>query len=439
MTSPAPNHSVPNPPAVLTAAQRHDLARQFERAKQLAAKSPPDYRGVHRVLADCCTLDPGNTLFVAALLENLHRARGRTRSQWFWNVWKLRAELSRTIADDRWSAALRSGWELLGESPRSASVLRQLATICERLDHGPTQIILLRGAREFAPKDIAVLRPLALALSAAGQFSEASVIWQQVLKQRAGDEQAHEFLRILQPVKKKVEPIEASLAEQIRALVKVQDWDRAEQVLSAESGAAGANLELRELGEEISLGRAEERTAIARQLTAIRVTPVMQRLVEEMQQEQRRIELGVAYARHERFPSDPALVANLANCLTAVGNYSEALKYLGRLPDSYYKQLLTAANWQRLRQFDRALAAYRLGIESEDFDPQETSSFHQSVLYNGGVLAEAMNQPALALAWLERLVALSSHYKDAQERLDKLRVICNKGGFSAGPEEVPSG
>ncbi len=57
-----------SPPAVLSAAQRHDLARQFERAKQLAGKSPPDFAGVHRVLSECCTLDPGNTLFTAALL-----------------------------------------------------------------------------------------------------------------------------------------------------------------------------------------------------------------------------------------------------------------------------------------------------------------------------------------------------------------------------------
>lgn len=437
MTSPA-QETVPNPPAVLTAAQRHDLARQFERAKQLAAKTPPDYRGVHRVLSACCTLDPGNTLFVSALLENLRRARGRTRSQWFWNVWKLRAQLSRTIAEKQWNSALRAGWGLLGESPRSTEPLRQLATISEQLDHGPTQIILLRAARELTPADVTVLRPLALALSEAGQFSEAAGTWQSVLKQRSADEQAQEFLRILQPVKRKLEPTEAELAERVRAFLEAKDWDSAEQLLAAESGAAGANLELRQLGEEISLGRAEERTAIARQLAAIRLTPMMQRLVPEMLDEQRRIELGVAYARYERFPNDPGLTANLADRLTAAGNFSEALKYLDRLPFSIFKLIKSAENWQRLRQFDRALAGYREAIELEDFEPEE-SFVEQSALYQGAVLAEAMGQPALALAWLERLEAVSCNYKDAEARLDKLRAICNKGGFSAGPEEAPSG
>jgi tetratricopeptide (TPR) repeat protein len=436
MTSPAPvpKHSVPNPPAVLTAAQRHELARQFERAKQLAAKTPPDFIGVHRVLSECCTLDPGNTLFVAALLENLQTAEGKTAAAWFWQVWAQRQRLTAAIQAQRWGEALAAGWWLIGERPQEADALVSLATICSVLEHLPTQVQLLKAARDRAPNLPLILRPLAKALSATGHFANSANIWNDLLTIEPHDSEAKQQLQILAPSKTNPQ-LSGELAAQVKILLDHRQWDEAEKLLGRESGAEGARLELRQLGEEIMVGRARERTEIARQLAAASPAAAQQGLVAELLEEQRRIELGVAYARHERFSAEPEHLFELATALTRAGNFSESLKYLGllktlpawRLPAN----IAEGENWQQLRQFDRAMTAYCEALDGPDLDPQD--EFTQRGWHRAAVLAEALGQPALALAWLERLVAANPTYKDAQARLDKLRVICNKGGFSAGP------
>jgi tetratricopeptide (TPR) repeat protein len=329
MTSPAaaPNQSVPNPPAVLSAAQRHDLARQFERAKQLAAKSPPDYRGVHQILSECCTLDPGNTLFVAALLENLEHAKGATASAWFWQVWVEQRRLAEAISNRHWGAALAVGWWLLGQRPQETGALLSLAGVCAELDHLPTQVQLLEAARQREPQSPHVLRPLARTLGATGRFARAASIWDELLAVEPEDAEARQLLPILVPPK--VEPqLAGDLASQVKTLLSHRLWDEAERLLGTESGAEGANLELRQLGEEIMVGRARERTEIARQLAQVSPAPAQQRLVGELLAEQRRIELGVAYARYERFSAEPECLWELATALTRVGNFSESLKYL---------------------------------------------------------------------------------------------------------------
>lgn len=446
MTNPAnetpASHS---PPAVLSAAQRHELARQFERAKQLASKSPPAFAVVHHVLSACCTLDPGNTLFTAALLENLRNANGQTATAWFWQVWKLASEFDAAIEAKRWQAALLVGWRLLGERPRDPAVLFGLAQICGELDHLPTQIQLLRAACKHGPASEVLLAAWAKALAAAGQFTESAHVWRQWLEHFQGPE-ALQYLEAMH------EPLQVGpsgnifdeslpLSARVARLVSDQKWDAAEQLLAAGSGAVGAELELRSLGEEISVGRARQRVTIAERLLRIAPTPFQRRLVEEMTEELRRIELGVAFARYERFPSEPGSSWELAGCLTRAKNFSEALKYLSPLiaEEKWRLQALlaTAENWQHLRQFDRALQAYRDALEVPQLNPQDEHV--QRGWFRGAVLAEASRQPELALGWLERLVAANPGYKDAAARLDNLRVICNKGGFSAHGADASRG
>jgi tetratricopeptide (TPR) repeat protein len=436
------NHS---PPAVLSAAQRHDLARQFERAKQLAAQSPPDFAGVHRVLSECCTLDPGNTLFTAALLKNLQNANGKTASAWFWKVWKLRAEFDAALQAHHWRVALAAGWQLLGERPQDSAVLFSQSQVCSELDHLPTQLQLLRAACKQSAASEILLEAWAKALAAAGQFAESAHVWRQWLEHFQGPE-ALQYLEAMQ------EPEQAGpggnlfdeslpLSARVAKLVSDQRWDAAEQLLAAGSGAVGAELELRSLGEEISVGRARQRVAIAERLVRLAPTPFQRRLVEEMTEELRRIELGVAFARYERFPSEAGSSWELAGCLTRAKNFSEALKYLSPLlSDEKWRLralLATAENWQHLRQFERAMQAYREALEASELDPQ--NEHVQRGWYRGAVLAEALRQPEPAIAWLERLTAANSSYKDAAARLDNLRVICNKGGFSAHGADLSRG
>ena len=444
MTGPASvtpdNHS---PPAVLTAAQRHELARRFAEVQRLAHRSPPDFLAAHRLLSEMCTLDPGNTHFVAALLENLRNANGKTATAWIWQVWKLRLELQKAIQEQHWRSALFAGWSLLGEVPADGAVLRQLAEICAALEHRPTQIILLQAARKLEPFTLVTLRPLAIALSEVGQFAESAEVWRQLQKVVPFDPEAESYLQILAPPKQP-EMLDDKLYDGVDSLLRAKMWDEAVQFIAAEVATRGLYLELRLDGEAVVLGRAEERTEIAKRLAELRPSAARVQLVRELLDEQRRIELGVAYARYERYPALPESLKNLADCLTAVGNYSEALKYLEQLLKhaGWETRALVAKaeNWQRLRQFDRALASYREAVARPDFQPKKWhySEFEQG-LYEGSNLATAMGDFAIARVWLERLVAHDSDYEDAAARLDNLRLICDKGRFAARPEEGPAG
>ena len=443
MTSPAKTNVVPaNPPAVLSAAQRHDLARQFEQAKQALRRSPPDFVVAHRVLSDCCTLDPGNTMFVQALLENLHRARGKTKTAWPWQIWQRRAALAVALREQQWGAALHHGWFLLGEVPHEVRLLTDLAKICTELEHGPSGVILLREAYRLAPHNAEVLRSLAIALGEAGQFAAAGTVWQGLRKLQPGDSLAQALSELLVAADENpAEAVAGDLVARVESHVQAGRWSAAEKLLTDESGAAGNNLRLRELGEEVMLARAREKTTLAERQNEILRTKRAAELIAEVHEEQRRIELGVAFARYERFPSEPASSWELAACLTRVGNYSEALKYLKPLQAEAGWQLraLVAAgeNWQQLRQFSRALELYRAAVESPLAGP--ASEDWQRACYRGAILAEASGSPATAVRWFEQLVAADPEYKDVAARLDNLRAICDKGGFSAGSTDGQDG
>lgn len=247
MTSPASSTPPPpNPPAVLSAAQRHQLGRQFEQAKQLLNRHPPDYAGTHRVLSDCCTLDPGNTLFLQALLENLQRGKGKTATAWPWQVWQRRAAFKVAMHERQFGLALTHGWFLLGESPHDARLLTSLAEICSELDHGPSQVLLLQEAYRIAPESPDVLRPLANALGEAGQFAAAGTIWRELLKLQPGDLQAKEYAWLFVAEDEKPTDIaQGDLATRVESHVQARRWSAAEKLLAKESGASGNDLRLR--------------------------------------------------------------------------------------------------------------------------------------------------------------------------------------------------
>jgi tetratricopeptide (TPR) repeat protein len=423
-------------PAVITAVQRWELARMFERAKQLALAQPPDFRGAHAVLAECCTIDPGNTLFVQALLENLQRAQGRTARAWPWQIWSIRADFQRALTGRDVSGALGHGWRLLAFKPKDDRLISHLAELCHELGHGQSQVLLLQEACRVAPRNAMHLPFLAIALGEQGQFASAADTWREWLRHSPDDKNAKQLIEIYRKGNEAPDSVKGDLPTRVKSLIEHGHWFAAEQLLAEESGAEGNDLRLREFGEEISLRRAAAKTEMAERQFALMGTPRTKQLVSEVQDEQRRIELGVAFARYERFPSEPASSWELARCLSRVGNYSESLKYLAPLlerPDWKLRSLVAVAeNWQQLRQFEKALGFYREAVTVADQDGS-TEDSAMKAWYRGAVLAEAMGRVTEAVGWLERLTAADPGYKDAAARLVKLRAVCDKGGFSAEP------
>lgn len=418
MNSPA-KLAIAQVPPVITAGKRRELARMFERAKGLALGKPPNFAGAHQVLAEMCTVDPGNTLFVQGLLDNLYSAQLKTAKAWPWQVWFLQAEFEKAVRERRYVDALSKGWTLLGERPTLRAALVGLAEICDALDHLQTQLLLLETAHYLAPHDASTAELFARALASAGQFEQAARL-------RSGEAPPMNVAR---------RPAQDVSFTDVESALATSQWNLAHDLLVALSGAGGGDLRIRELFEELELGRARERTKLAEEQASREPTPRHKQLVEEVIAEQRRIELGVAFARHERFSADPAASWELAQCLARIGNFSEARRYLVPLfqdPEWKIRALVAQGeNWQNLRQFDQALDLFQQAIAATEQSPAD--DFQRKALYRGAVLAEAMGRLTEARDWLERLVAADSGYKDAAVRLVKLRAVCDKGGFSALP------
>jgi tetratricopeptide (TPR) repeat protein len=155
-------------------------------------------------------------------------------------------------------------------------------------------------------------------------------------------------------------------------------------------------------------------------------------LVAQLTEEHARLWLGILHSRSERFPQDKELRLELARQLKRMGNYSGAVQRLEEVRDAGETgpaALIELGEcWQHLRQFAKALGFYEQAIAAAE---EHEADRRHLALYRGAVLAEALGQTTTARGWLEQLVAEAGQFKDAVERLDKLRRICDKNGFPA--------
>jgi tetratricopeptide (TPR) repeat protein len=114
--------------------------------------------------------------------------------------------------------------------------------------------------------------------------------------------------------------------------------------------------------------------------------------------------------------------------LKLAGNYSGAIQRLeeaNRLQPEEPEILVELGEcWQHLRQFAKALDYYRQAIGRAVVE-DETRKWPESLVlarYRAGVLLAAMGRPDEAATHFSEVVAKDASYKDAQQRLDKLRA-----------------
>ena len=168
---------------LITPDQRRRLQQRYEEAQRLAAQPRPDYRQVHELLAGCVAADPGNILYLNALLANLRRRDAATGGSWWRRMaggllgllFKLNA---RTKHGDQWPAKrANSVAATAGDAPGTLvnapqllwnanwlkeagqpALLRDLAAAAERCDFDEVLLRYLGAARHLVPDDAATLR-----------------------------------------------------------------------------------------------------------------------------------------------------------------------------------------------------------------------------------------------------------------------------------------
>ena len=115
----------------------------------------------------------------------------------------------------------------------------------------------------------------------------------------------------------------------------------------------------------------------------------------------------------------------MARRLKRAGNYSgaiqrleEALKLAANEPAAL---LELGENWQHLRQFAKALDFYQQAIDQAGAAADCDIRLLNLARYRAAVLATALGQRGCCPRHLAAIVAVDPAFKDARERLDKLR------------------
>ena len=427
----------------ITPAQRQRLQKLWEEARGLMVRagSPPSRKEaerIHELLSECVVADPGNTVYLDALLMHLRSLRQLPKSMWSFLRIPSFARLGDFAPTDLLRPHVLRG--LLQDLTTFAAdhypaMLRALATGCFVRDLPEAEIRYLREALHFAPDDYKGLQQLARALMTQGRFDEArSTIMR--LKKLPGDRYVTDnLLAILEGPAPSLAPQEGMITqsesghctEDFLALaaeyVELKQFDAAESAAAKALSLSGGDLAVREQAEDISLARLKNNVTIARRLVEHEPSPAHQQTLRRWEEELGRLELATLHARSERFPQDAGLKLEVAIRLKRAGNYSGAIQRLEEVAadHSLRPTVLTEIGecWQHLRQFEKALEFYTQAIAAAEELSQPDPLL--LALYRAGSLAAAMQRTVDAKAVFQRLIALAPDFKDARQRLLELK------------------
>lgn len=480
MSEESPTRDLPEEPAahIVSPAQRKRLQQCYEHGTRLLQQEKYDYDYAHSLLVQCATGDPGNLIYIEALLANLQRKFGNRKRGARLKAFAARGGFSRAVRRQDWEQVLKLGPDLLRHDPWDATVLRGLAEACAAHGYHDVELRYLKNALDAHPRDAAINRHCALSLARVGQFDQAITCWQRVDEIRRGDREAQEMISELQIEKtrqmtegprrpsksarpaKVTEPTpepEVTPAEPERREVKLTPRQQLEQriagnpadleayqelaelhvqadrlgeaahVLRRALDASGNDVTIRERLEDVEILRKKQQLAVAQQKLDKERSAEAEQLVENLRDELRRFEWEVFYARSERYPEDGELQYELGKRLKEFARHREAAKCFHQACRNEARRADAALElgecYQQLKQYDEALKCYRRAIEWAGDEDAETL---QRALYRAGVLAAALQNLEAAENDFARLVQMAPDYRDAAARLDKVRRIRHK-------------
>jgi len=204
----------------------------------------------------------------------------------------------------------------------------------------------------------------------------------------------------------------------------------AETVLKRALAMAGNDLKIREKFEDVTMLRHRQQLSVSEQLAAVERTRESQELVTHLRMDLNRLELEIFRNRCDRYPQESAYRYQFALRLKRAGNYAEAIVQFSELvdhaPQADAAALELGECYQMLKQYPPALKWYRQAAAGGAGG--EHPEVRKLALYRGGVLATAMKEYGVGESLLAQLVNLDEAYKDAADRLDKVRRMRHKEG-----------
>lgn len=185
-------------PHRLSPAQRQRLQKCYEQGRRLSTQEKgPAYDDAHALFSECVIEDPGNLVYVDALLDNLERKYDRNkRGARLPGFGGARGVVKKAGMRQEWREALAAGPEALKSNPWDAPTLRTLARACEAHHYNEAELRYLKNALDANLKDVDVNRHCAESLARMGQFDQAIACWRRVEEHGKAADQEEAAARI---------------------------------------------------------------------------------------------------------------------------------------------------------------------------------------------------------------------------------------------------
>lgn len=474
-------------PPVVTPAVRKKLQQCYEHGTKLMQQEKYDFDYAHSILIECVKGDPGNSVYVEAFLQNLqkkynHNKRGAllafggkgpfkkalAKHDWLevlrlgpdvlksnpWDVATLRGMAEACAAFDFHEVELRYLKNALTPHPNDPAVNKHCAQslarigqfdqaiVCwQRVDEAlrgddeaqrmisDLQIAKTKGHGGHLSGDAARRHAVARAAQAAAQAANTTESAEPAAA--AGQSRSREIkLTPRQVLEQDIanRPTDLDAYFQLADLHVAEDrLAEATHVLTKALAASGNQLRVQEKLEDVEIIRKRQQLQIAEKRQAAEPNDAAQQLAHQLREDLNRLELEVYDRRSQRYPQDLELKFQLAMRLKRGGNVREAIKVFQLSAGLASRRAAAALEegecLQRLKQYDKALGAYRRAAQESGAGNAE---IHRLALYRLGTLAEGLKHWDAAEQALGELVGLDPQYKDAAIHLDKLRAIRHK-------------
>jgi tetratricopeptide (TPR) repeat protein len=477
-----------SPPIVVSPALRKKLQQCYEHGTKLMQQDKYDFDYAHSLLVECVANDPGNLLYVEALLQNLQQKYHNNKRGAFL-AFGGKGGFKKALARKDWANVLKLGPDVLKTNPWDVGSLRGLADACAAFGYIEVELRYLRNALDANPKDPEVNKHCAQSLARIGQFDQAIACWNRVDEARRGDVEAQRMISDLQiaktqgrrsfgkgpPVKPIRSPAPATEAstpvsptprreiqltprqqleqaivnspadvDSYLELAKLHvDEDRlgeAARVLTKALAASGNQFRVQERLEDVEILRKRQQLTVAEQLAGTNTTATNRELARQLRDDLNRLELDVFDRRAQRYPADLDLKFQLGLRLKQAGKYREAIACLEQVrkqPGAEASaQLEIGECLQRQKKYEQALKHYWMAVDksagelaspgSVTDSPDERNELRKLALYRIAVLAEGLGNIVDAERSLGELLRLDPRYRDAASRMDKIRDMRHK-------------
>jgi tetratricopeptide (TPR) repeat protein len=463
---PADPANVPSTVA-LSPGERSRVLKCYQTGCQ-ALQTNPDY--AIDMFAVSAAGDPGNAIFLQALLGALRKKHGAKKSGSLTSFLSVgsRAGLKKLASSAQWRELIKQGVDIIKANPADHVCLLAMAEACGNLMFVESQAVYLRAALDAFPTDPEVNRQCAKFAASQGNFDQAIECWRRIGRTKGLAEEAEKAIAELSvdktiaagqgmigrggagaargPAKPEQPAAPGGRAGELRqaiaknpadidsrleladVLERDGSVDEAERILNEALAASGNELKVREHLEDRQLRWGKHRVMIAEKRLATEDTPEHRATAEKLRAAQIRQEIDVFKARCDRYPENLTWKYELAMRLKAAGNYTEAIRQFQESMKDTRRRGAVALElgecFQKIKQYQLAMQNYQAAV---DAITDRELELRKRALYRAGVLAAGLDDLDSARKYLSILAGLDFGYRDVAQRLDKLSPAKDKG------------